>query len=650
MSIKKTLCGAVLPLAFMVSIPAAFAQEAITTPIFSLPVTNFRDIAGVAQQFGGSGYAYSTAHDGMMRSGVFYRSNALGGMSEADQAIINKLGIVLDIDLRTPTEVAADLDIVPTGATYENINVIGTSSANFLPTTAAATIQMMQQINVNFVSVDHERAAIAQVLLDMAKANGAVLFHCTAGKDRTGWISAVLDHIAGMSDSDIMANYLATNQYSASLIAAEMQKYTSKYGAHFADAIYPALGVQSSFLQAGLDAVTSEYGTMQNYILQGLGLTQADIYVLRAKMVLYATLPGEAAMSGNAATGAAFLRSLQNSPLSGHYTAFNYYLQSAIDAGTLNGEQSVVGGQIYADTASALARAFLTTNRMIAPHISGVDLQPGAHDVWMSGFGTYAENNGGTGNANDVERMAGGMVGVTYRANTRTALNAGFGYSTGSLSSAGAGNLLNSYSLTIGGRYALTALEQGLYTALQGAYEHAEERVHRSLGNGLGAAMGHTHADVFSGQLVVGDRFRAGTVVLSPEVGLYSSYVNTNGLTETGSELALTEARLEHTFTALTFAVPVQLPQTHYRNWCVSPALSVSYDRVLGSPLVRSTGTLDGYSISQSSAFHSPNLFGASLGVEAANGGWSLQASAGSQFTTEGSTGFDGHLALSYKF
>ncbi len=56
-------------------------------------------------------------------------------------------------------------------------------------------------------------------------------------------------------------------------------------------------------------------------------------------MVDYPALPGQSGFVGNAAAGAALLNELQNSPLSGAYTAFNYYLQSAIDAGTLGGVQ-----------------------------------------------------------------------------------------------------------------------------------------------------------------------------------------------------------------------------------------------------------------------------------------------------------------------
>lgn len=90
----------------------------------------------------------------------------------------------------------------------------------------------------------------------------------------------------------------------------------------------PLLGVEASYLQAGLDEVTAEYGSMDNYLKQGLGLSQETLYVLRRKMVRYGTLPGEAGLLGNAAAGAQLLRQLQDSSLSGSYSAYNYYLQS----------------------------------------------------------------------------------------------------------------------------------------------------------------------------------------------------------------------------------------------------------------------------------------------------------------------------------
>lgn len=649
MTFKRRLRSAILPLTFLVSAPSAYAQVAINTPVLGLPVSNFRDIAGVATQFGGTGAAYSTSYGGTMRTGVFYRSNALGGMSAADQATVNKLGITLDLDLRTPSEVAADGDIVPAGAVYKNINVIGSSGVALKFSTPDQAVAFMQQVNSNFVSVDHERAAIASVLLDMAHNQGASLFHCTAGKDRTGWVAAVLDSIAGMSSTDIMSNYMATNAYSASLIQQELAQYQIKYNS-YAAVLAPTLVVEQSYLQAGLDQVASQYGSMQNYLIQGLGLTQADIYVLRAKMVYYQNLPGEANLQGNAASGAALLRNLQNSPLSGNYTAFNYYLQSAIDNQTLSGEQNVVGGQVYADTASALTRAALQTNQSIASNISGVELKPGQGHVWMTALGSYFGNQGATGTANDVERFGASMIGVTYRPSQNAALNGGASYGTGTVSSAGAGNTLDTYSFTAGGRYALSSLERGAYAATQVSYEYATMRARRGLGNGLGTASGRSHAGVYSGQIELGDRFGVNNFTLSPEVGVYASHVNVDAFREFGSELALSQEQLKHTLTALTMDLPVQLQSTLYRGWALSPAVTVSYARVLGKPTVRSTGTIDGYVINQDSSFNNPNIFGANVGLTANRNAWSLQANAGTQFTTNGSTGFTGRLALNYHF
>lgn len=64
-------------------------------------------------------------------------------------------------------------------------------------------------------------------------------------------------------------------------------------------AIYePLLGVDASYLQAGLDEISREYGSVDNYLKQGLGLSQETLYVLRGKMVQYGQLPGQSELRG----------------------------------------------------------------------------------------------------------------------------------------------------------------------------------------------------------------------------------------------------------------------------------------------------------------------------------------------------------------
>jgi protein tyrosine/serine phosphatase len=132
------------------SIAAAHAAEtaALDTPRLT-GIDNFRDIAGTTT-------AYSTANDGTMRSGVFYRSNALTP-SAADLATLNGLGITAVYDLRTPSEIAATPDTMLTGATYSNIDIIGSGSSasnitSISVSSAADAIAMMEGANRSFVS------------------------------------------------------------------------------------------------------------------------------------------------------------------------------------------------------------------------------------------------------------------------------------------------------------------------------------------------------------------------------------------------------------------------------------------------------------------------------------------------------------------
>ena len=214
-----------------------------------------------------------------------------------------------------------------------------------------------EDLYCNFVTNSVERANFHTLLIDLAKSSGPVLYHCDFGKDRTGWTSVILQSIAGVSLATITQDYLASNAY-----------------------LHDPFAVQKSWLDAALDEVNKPipqgglFGSMHAYLTEGLGLTQADIYVLRAKMVYYQTLPGQSSFSGNAAAGAAFLNELQNSPLSGNYAAFNYYLQSAIDAGTLGGVETQVGGQVHADAVSYLLRQPLWVDWAIAPYTAGSDL------------------------------------------------------------------------------------------------------------------------------------------------------------------------------------------------------------------------------------------------------------------------------------
>lgn len=256
------------------------AGSAAPTPRLA-SVNNFRDLAGPD---GG----YVTADGLRVREGVVYRSNALT-TTDADAATLDSLGVAAVFDLRKPEEIAKAPDRVPAGARYTNINVTGDASTGAVMSTVdystpQGASALLIGANRQFVSNPEMRARFGTLLTDIAETDGPVIVHCTAGKDRAGWTSAMLLKIAGVDDATVMDNYLLTNEYSKESIDAAAAKATAAQGEQAGAATRVLSGVSPEFLQAGLDEITTSFGTFDNYLTSGLGLSADTVAALKAKL------------------------------------------------------------------------------------------------------------------------------------------------------------------------------------------------------------------------------------------------------------------------------------------------------------------------------------------------------------------------------
>ncbi|GLW55351.1 tyrosine-protein phosphatase [Kitasatospora phosalacinea] len=217
---------------------------------------NFRDLGG-----------YRTADGRWVELGRVYRSDDLSRLTDQDLAKLHRLGIRTVFDLRTPAEQQAAPDRLPAGAKAVTANVLGAAdTGQFDVTDPQAAVDMMVLAERTMVSADSARAAYAQ-LLDAADDRGAVLFHCTAGKDRTGWGAAALLTALGVPQETVRADYLASNTYRAQANAAALAQLPPAY-----QAVYrPLLDVRPEYLAAGFDEVRARYGSFDAY-LEGLGV------------------------------------------------------------------------------------------------------------------------------------------------------------------------------------------------------------------------------------------------------------------------------------------------------------------------------------------------------------------------------------------
>lgn len=226
---------------------------------------NFRDVGG-----------YRTADGRWVRTGVAYRSNSLASLTDAERAALGTLGVTRDVDLRNASERHDDPDRIPAGVAYQVADVedvthgIGCHDGAVLTLVAALALGLLdgtgnlgQRIAYPFM-VDFTGAdrAYRGLLTALATEPGATVFHCSSGKDRTGWGTAVLLTALGVPRATVEADYLASNAYLGNPTA-----------------------VEPSWLRAAFDEADALYGGMDGYLRQGLDLDDATIGALRAKFL-----------------------------------------------------------------------------------------------------------------------------------------------------------------------------------------------------------------------------------------------------------------------------------------------------------------------------------------------------------------------------
>ena len=144
-------------------------------------------------------------------------------------------------------------------------------------------IAQMEEANRNFVSLPSALDAYRTFYLDLIdeKRTGAALFHCTTGKDRTGWAATSFLLLLGADEADVRADYLETNTDLAPMTEPILDFAASK-GVD-AEVLRPLLGVRDSYFDAALDEMRTHFGTVEDYAINGLKLTAEQLTALRER-------------------------------------------------------------------------------------------------------------------------------------------------------------------------------------------------------------------------------------------------------------------------------------------------------------------------------------------------------------------------------
>ncbi|WP_336789860.1 tyrosine-protein phosphatase [Paenibacillus sp. MMO-177] len=239
---------------------------------------NFRDLGG-----------YKTTDGKTVKWGKLFRGEELGHLTDADIKTIQEMGIKTNVDYRTDAEVKALPDPVIPG--IENIRTdagnegsaadLNSMIASGLMKDEASAVAMMAGFNKQMVDSPKFYVQLMELLND--PNNIGLVQHCTAGKDRTGLGSAIILLALGVDEKTVMDDYLLSNVYraEANKKAIEAVKAQVK-DENVVAAITAMMGVQKEFLQAAIDEMKAKYGSIDNFLEKGLGITKQERAKLKA--------------------------------------------------------------------------------------------------------------------------------------------------------------------------------------------------------------------------------------------------------------------------------------------------------------------------------------------------------------------------------
>ena len=139
---------------------------------------------------------------------------------------------------------------------------------------------MFMQVYRAFITLPSAKQSYRTLFRDLTNPQMAPgVFHCTTGKDRTGWAAAALLTLLGVPKETVMADYMRTNDYTLPQFKHVIDDFVAAGGDRaIAVAIF---GVKPEYLEASFDEVEEQYGTIERYFSEALGIDAAGQKRLR---------------------------------------------------------------------------------------------------------------------------------------------------------------------------------------------------------------------------------------------------------------------------------------------------------------------------------------------------------------------------------
>lgn len=225
---------------------------------------NFRDLGGLPTRDGTR-----------VKKNIFFRTDELGNLQDADLELLQTLQVRTIVDFRTEQERYKLVNKIPATCMKEiHLDIISGNMNTYLAQIQSGKAdfeQLMLSLYRDLVVGENGITQFRKFFeIVQQKENTPMIIHCTAGKDRTGIAAALILSALNVDIQDIVEDYLLSNIF--------LQK---KYESYIANdpKLETLFTVKSSYLQYAINTIVEQYGSIKQYLEEVLNV---DVALLRA--------------------------------------------------------------------------------------------------------------------------------------------------------------------------------------------------------------------------------------------------------------------------------------------------------------------------------------------------------------------------------
>ena len=250
---------------------------------------NVRDIGG-----------YRSVHGPEVARGRLFRGDSLSRLTNGDVERLDRLGLRTVIDFRSAGEVLiGGDDRLPYGVEFAHLPVSGGDLEAIYELIASGdherqrrelgdgrAASFMAEMNRGFVTDARQREAFGAALrLLCARGRLPLLYHCTGGKDRAGWMTAIVLTALGVPREWVLRDYLLSNDFHRTEYQKLRYDLVKTRVVADPELLRPILEQSATYLGAAFEEADRRYGSFGRFLGYGLEVSEAMLAGLRRAML-----------------------------------------------------------------------------------------------------------------------------------------------------------------------------------------------------------------------------------------------------------------------------------------------------------------------------------------------------------------------------